>query len=292
MSEIEDTLKRITSQQGVEGLVIVNAEGIPIRSNLDNDLKIKYASLITQLTAQARSVVRDLNPQNDLTFLRVRTKFHEILVAPVPYPMTVILGTDDIIRRGYKDDNLFSILESASKIKTIVDKMLQFVVIENDQSTKELGNSKEQLRPQVVNNEAVANIHKSDTIQKFLIVDDNRTSLKIMSEIIRSSGHLVKTAEDGQKCLDLLNECGLTFFDVLIIDEEMPFLTGSEVIAKLREMERSTGTRMFVISSSGHNDASFIKYIKECGADEVLMKPFKRDELFRMCGISIDKKLL
>jgi dynein light chain roadblock-type len=66
----------------VEGLVIVNAEGIPIRSNLDNDLKIKYASLITQLTAQARSVVRDLNPQNDLTFLRVRTKFHEILVAP------------------------------------------------------------------------------------------------------------------------------------------------------------------------------------------------------------------
>ncbi len=89
-SEIEETLKRITSHQGVEGLVIVNAEGIPIRSNLDNDLKIKYASLITQLTAQARSVVRDLNPQNDLTFLRVRTKFHEILVAPGNFSYVIL----------------------------------------------------------------------------------------------------------------------------------------------------------------------------------------------------------
>lgn len=31
---------------------------------------------------QARSVVRDLDPSNDLTFLRIRSKKHEILVAP------------------------------------------------------------------------------------------------------------------------------------------------------------------------------------------------------------------
>ncbi|KAL0479415.1 hypothetical protein AKO1_015084 [Acrasis kona] len=269
----------------------------PRQSGLDDSQRLMMETLCNQLNAHIRMRCEANEALKEQEQLLDRRQHLSILAGTISHDVrqplsSVILGTDDIIRRGYKDDNLFSILESASKIKTIVDKMLQFVVIENDQSTKELGNSKEQLRPQVVNNEAVANIHKSDTIQKFLIVDDNRTSLKIMSEIIRSSGHLVKTAEDGQKCLDLLNECGLTFFDVLIIDEEMPFLTGSEVIAKLREMERSTGTRMFVISSSGHNDASFIKYIKECGADEVLMKPFKRDELFRMCGISIDKKLL
>ena len=62
--------------------MIVNSEGIPIRSNLDNDQKVNYASLITQLTAKARSVVRDLDATNDLTFLRVRTKKDEILIAP------------------------------------------------------------------------------------------------------------------------------------------------------------------------------------------------------------------
>ncbi|KAL9657080.1 hypothetical protein ABK040_002706 [Willaertia magna] len=96
MSEIDETLKRIKSHKGVEGIVIVNSEGIPIRSDfLSDDVKVKYAANITQLVAKARSVVRDLNPQNDLTFLRVRTKIHEILIAPdKEYILIVIQNTN------------------------------------------------------------------------------------------------------------------------------------------------------------------------------------------------------
>ncbi|KXS21239.1 roadblock-type dynein light chain [Gonapodya prolifera JEL478] len=82
MSEVEETIKRLSSHKGVEGIVIVNSEGIPIRSTIDNNLTIQYSALITQLAAKAKSVVRDLDPQNDLTFLRLRTKKHEIMVAP------------------------------------------------------------------------------------------------------------------------------------------------------------------------------------------------------------------
>ncbi len=56
--------------------------GIPIRTTLDNAATVQYAALITQLAAKARSCVRDLDPQNDLTFLRIRTRKHEIMVAP------------------------------------------------------------------------------------------------------------------------------------------------------------------------------------------------------------------
>jgi dynein light chain roadblock-type len=82
MSEIEDTLKRINSHKGVVGFVIVNAEGVVVRSTLPKDLTPTYASLITGLASKARAVVRDLDPQNDLTFLRLRSKKHEIMVAP------------------------------------------------------------------------------------------------------------------------------------------------------------------------------------------------------------------
>lgn len=37
---------------------------------------------MSQLSDKARSVVRDLDPGNDLTFLRIRSKKHEIMVAP------------------------------------------------------------------------------------------------------------------------------------------------------------------------------------------------------------------
>lgn len=56
--------------------------GIPIRTTLDNSTTVQYAGLITQLTSKARSTVRDIDPQNDLTFLRIRSKKHEIMVAP------------------------------------------------------------------------------------------------------------------------------------------------------------------------------------------------------------------
>uniref|UniRef100_D3TRW5 Dynein light chain roadblock n=1 Tax=Glossina morsitans morsitans TaxID=37546 RepID=D3TRW5_GLOMM len=80
--EVEETLKRIQSHKGVVGTIVVNNEGIPVKSTLDNTTTDQYAGLMSQLADKARSVVRDLDPSNDLTFLRVRSKKHEIMVAP------------------------------------------------------------------------------------------------------------------------------------------------------------------------------------------------------------------
>ncbi|XP_073797721.1 dynein light chain roadblock-type 2 isoform X3 [Danio rerio] len=82
MAEVEDTLKRIQAQHGVIGTIVVNGEGIPIRTTLDNSTSVQYAGLLHQLTMKARSAVRDIDPQNELTFLRIRSKKHEIMVAP------------------------------------------------------------------------------------------------------------------------------------------------------------------------------------------------------------------
>ncbi|XP_037085240.1 dynein light chain roadblock-type 2-like [Pollicipes pollicipes] len=81
-AEVEETLKRIQSHKGVIGTIIVNSEGIPIRSTMENSLTVQYSGLISQLNDKARSTVRDLDPTNDLTFLRIRSKKHEIMVAP------------------------------------------------------------------------------------------------------------------------------------------------------------------------------------------------------------------
>lgn len=80
MSEVEETLKRINSHKGVQGIVILNNDAVPIRSTMDPEIAKKYSALLKPLSDKARSCVRDLDPQNDLTFLRIRSKKHEILV--------------------------------------------------------------------------------------------------------------------------------------------------------------------------------------------------------------------
>ncbi|TPP63887.1 Dynein-associated protein Roadblock [Fasciola gigantica] len=64
---------------------------------MDNATTVQYCGLIQQLTSKARSAVRDLDPSNDLTFLRIRSKKNEIMVAPDrDYSLIVIqeTGTD------------------------------------------------------------------------------------------------------------------------------------------------------------------------------------------------------
>uniref|UniRef100_A0A3B3XSX0 Dynein light chain roadblock n=1 Tax=Poecilia mexicana TaxID=48701 RepID=A0A3B3XSX0_9TELE len=72
----------IEGHKGVIGTIIVNSEGLPIRTTLDNSTTSLYARLLRSFTTLARSAVRDVDPQNDLTFVRIRSKKQEILVAP------------------------------------------------------------------------------------------------------------------------------------------------------------------------------------------------------------------
>ncbi|KAL7747698.1 WD repeat-containing protein slp1 [Sorochytrium milnesiophthora] len=112
-SEVEETLKRLSAHKGVQGIVIVNSEGIPIRTTLDNSLTVQYSALITQLAAKAKSVVRDLDPQNDLQFLRIRSKKHEIMVAPdKEYLLIVIQNPNEHKRRRYISINPEKILDA------------------------------------------------------------------------------------------------------------------------------------------------------------------------------------
>lgn len=49
---------------------------------MDNATTVQYAALLHQLAGKTKTTVRDLDPNNELTFLRIRTQKHEIMVAP------------------------------------------------------------------------------------------------------------------------------------------------------------------------------------------------------------------
>lgn len=80
--EVEETIKRIQSHKGVKGVLIMNNDGHAIRSNFSPEDTENYASLVSQLSLKASGVVRTLDESDELAFLRVRSKKHEIMIAP------------------------------------------------------------------------------------------------------------------------------------------------------------------------------------------------------------------
>lgn len=84
VAAVEETVKRLASHKGVVGILIVNGDGVPIRTTLDQETAQQYAGLVSQLALKARQMVRELaaDGTDDLQFLRVRSKKHEIMIAP------------------------------------------------------------------------------------------------------------------------------------------------------------------------------------------------------------------
>ncbi|XP_006882796.1 PREDICTED: dynein light chain roadblock-type 1-like [Elephantulus edwardii] len=81
-AEVEETLKRLPSQKCVQGIIVVNTGGIPTKGTMDNSTITQYANLMHNFILKARSTVREIDPKNDLTFLRIHAKKNEIMIAP------------------------------------------------------------------------------------------------------------------------------------------------------------------------------------------------------------------
>ncbi|KAI8060230.1 hypothetical protein BC940DRAFT_246770 [Gongronella butleri] len=79
---MDETIKRISARKGVKGIVILNHQGQTIKTTLDNDVAKQYALQFSALVKQAHATVAAVEEDNDLTFLRVRTKKYEVMIAP------------------------------------------------------------------------------------------------------------------------------------------------------------------------------------------------------------------
>ncbi|XP_055331873.1 dynein light chain roadblock-type 2-like [Paramacrobiotus metropolitanus] len=104
-SEIEETINRIKSHKGVLGVIILTKDGVVLRSTVDEETSHAYASLVQDIVGRTRLGVRDLDPANDLSFVRIRTKKHEIMIAPDKEYMLVVVQNPNF-KEGSQNETL------------------------------------------------------------------------------------------------------------------------------------------------------------------------------------------
>ena len=79
---IEETFNKVNTHKGVEGIILCDAEGVPIKSTFNEDEKTYfYTTSASMFVKKCRNVVKDLI-EEDLTFIRIRTKLNEIMIGP------------------------------------------------------------------------------------------------------------------------------------------------------------------------------------------------------------------
>ncbi|EDV31155.1 uncharacterized protein Dana_GF19684 [Drosophila ananassae] len=78
---VQETFNRLTELPGVMGAILVDGSGTVLRSNVNESASQVYANRLVQLVTMSRDLVRDVEPSDDLAYVRLRTRKQELMVA-------------------------------------------------------------------------------------------------------------------------------------------------------------------------------------------------------------------
>ncbi len=113
-------------------------------------------------------------------------------------------------------------------------------------------------------------------MSRILVVDDSRTSRKILRTILEDAGHeVIGEAMDGQDGVNKFKELRP---DLVTLDITMPVMDGLEALKCIREVDGNA--KVIMVTAAGQQN-KMIDAIK-LGASEFVTKPFEPEEIIKM----------
>ena len=111
-----------------------------------------------------------------------------------------------------------------------------------------------------------------------LVIEDDREIRKLLADYLKGKGFEISEAGDGRAALIAMKD---KVYDVILMDMMLPYNSGSELIATLRNVKKDSAkahTPVIVISAKSGLDTR-IETLK-LGADDYIVKPFDLDEVY------------
>ena len=114
---------------------------------------------------------------------------------------------------------------------------------------------------------------------RVLVAEDNPVNRKLVTTLLRKRGHTVKAVENGRQAVASIKSAGNAGFDVVLMDLQMPEMSGFEAAQAIRERETTRGPRLPLIALTAHAMRGDRERCLDAGMDGYLSKPIDVEEL-------------
>jgi len=108
------------------------------------------------------------------------------------------------------------------------------------------------------------------TALRVLVVDDNEINQVVACKFLQKLGCQVEVARNGREAVDSIARAT---YDAVLMDCEMPEMTGYEATQEIRRHEQHTAKHLPVIALTGHASPEDAAKCRQAGMDDVLTKP-------------------
>lgn len=115
--------------------------------------------------------------------------------------------------------------------------------------------------------------------KRILLVEDNDMNREIAQEFLTEEGILVENAVNGKEAVEKMEQSSLYYYDLILMDIQMPVMNGYEASAAIRRMDREdSGLPIIAMTANAFSDD--IRQAKEAGMNEHIAKPIDVSVMF------------
>ena len=126
--------------------------------------------------------------------------------------------------------------------------------------------------------------------KRILVVEDNDLNREIAMEILSMTGATIETAENGKEAVEMVLASEEGYYDLILMDLQMPVMNGYEATTTIRAMEREDAGKVPIVAMTANAFLEDIQQSKACGMNEHMSKPLDVDQLQRMLARWLLKK--
>lgn len=162
--------------------------------------------------------------------------------------------------------SMVDLMDGTIKVESIKGKGTKFTVdIALQIASKEDFTEEQVMTKEIVNNEMK---HK-----RILLAEDNDLNAEIAIEILKSEGYLVEHASHGQQCIEMLQNASDGYYDLVLMDIQMPFMNGYEACKEIRKMEDTQKANIPIIAMTANAFEEDKQMAMQAGMNDYVPKP-------------------
>lgn len=217
--------------------------------------------------------------------------FEKVTKVAINLKKTKETATESTIDLRIQTDNPIPLINASGAEKSLA---ARFITSGNGTFSQEIGTNSTVLnilmpyakpvadKKQSIDSQAIGELIHKDKVQKdlkdlkILLVEDNLINQRITLLTLKPLVHSIETAANGKEALDRF---GTSNFDLVLMDIQMPVMSGLVAAEKIRALESTTNSHVPIIAITANAMIGDKEKCLSAGCDDYISKPFQPSAL-------------
>lgn len=126
--------------------------------------------------------------------------------------------------------------------------------------------------------------------KQVLLAEDNEINLEIAAALLQDAGAIVTSTQNGQEAVERFSEAREGFYDLILMDIQMPVMDGYEATRRIRALPRPDAHTIPIVAMTANAFSEDIEKALAAGMDDVATKPLDIKLLLKKIEIIRDRE--